>query len=91
MCFQGTYGQESCSLKSTLTTDPAVSANFNINELESALKSVKPGMAAGFDGVYPEFIHNFGERTKEWCPIVSQTAKMVQTGKGYRYSKARQR
>jgi hypothetical protein len=28
-------------LNSTLTTDPAPSANFNINELESALKSVK--------------------------------------------------
>jgi hypothetical protein len=36
----------------TLTTDPALFANFNFNELESALMSVKPGMAAGFDGVY---------------------------------------
>jgi hypothetical protein len=35
-------------LKSTLTT-----ANFNINELESALKSVKLGTAAGCDDVYP--------------------------------------
>jgi hypothetical protein len=53
-------------LKSTLTTHPAFSANFNINELESAPKSVKLGMAAGLDGVYPEFIRNCGERTKEW-------------------------
>jgi hypothetical protein len=53
-------------LKSTRTTDLAFSANFNINELESALKSVKPGTAAGFDGVYPKFIRNCGERTKEW-------------------------
>jgi hypothetical protein len=52
-------------LKSTLTTDPALFSNFNINELESALKSVKLGSTAGFDGVYPEFIHNCGERTKE--------------------------
>jgi retron-type reverse transcriptase len=51
-------------LKSTLTTDPALSANFNINE--SALKSVKLGTAAGFDGVYPKFIRNCGERTKKW-------------------------
>jgi hypothetical protein len=49
-----------------LTTNPALSANFNINELESALKSVKPGTAAGFNGVYPEFIRSSGERTKEW-------------------------
>jgi hypothetical protein len=46
-----------------LTTDPALSAN---NELESALKSVKLGMAARFDGVYQEFIRNCSERTKEW-------------------------
>jgi hypothetical protein len=53
-------------LTSTLTTNPALSANFIINELESALKFVKPGTAAGFDGAYPEFIRNCGERTKEW-------------------------
>jgi hypothetical protein len=40
-------------LKSTLTTNPAFSANFNINELESAVKSAKVGKANGFDGVYP--------------------------------------
>jgi hypothetical protein len=43
-------------LESTLKTDPV---------LESALKSVKPEMAAAFNGVYPEFIRNCGERTKE--------------------------
>jgi hypothetical protein len=37
-------------LKSTLTTDPALTANFNINELEPALKSVKLGTAANLDG-----------------------------------------
>jgi hypothetical protein len=42
-------------LKSTLTTDPAF----------SALQSVKLKTAAGFDGVYPEFIRNCGKRTKE--------------------------
>jgi hypothetical protein len=51
-------------LKRTLTTDPALSANFNINELESALNSNKPGTAAGFDGVHPEFIRDCGERPK---------------------------
>jgi hypothetical protein len=51
-------------LEITLTTAPALSANCNINELESALKYVKLGTAAGFDGVYPEFIRYCGERTK---------------------------
>jgi hypothetical protein len=56
-----------CELKSTLTTDPAFFANnININELKSALKSVNLGTAAGFDGVYLEFIRNCGERTKKW-------------------------
>jgi hypothetical protein len=45
-------------LKSTLITDLALSANFNINELKSALKYFNLGTAAGFDGVYPEFIHS---------------------------------
>jgi hypothetical protein len=53
-------------LKSTLTTDPALSTNFIINELESALKFVKPGTGTGFDGVYPDFIRNCGKRTTEW-------------------------
>jgi hypothetical protein len=44
----------------------ALSANFNIIELESTLKAVKLQTAAGFDGVYPEFIRNCSERTKEW-------------------------
>jgi hypothetical protein len=45
--------------------DPALFAKFNIKELESALKSVKLGTAAGFDGVYPKFIRNCGEGLKE--------------------------
>jgi hypothetical protein len=56
VCFQGSYGQESCSCNEII--------NWWIEK--SALKSVKLGTAAGFDGVYPEFIRQFGEITKEW-------------------------
>jgi hypothetical protein len=48
-------------MKSTLTTDPSPSTNFNINELESDLKSVKLGRL-----LVLEFIRNCGERMKEW-------------------------
>jgi hypothetical protein len=51
-------------LKSKLTSDPDPSANSRSAELEVDLKSVKPGKAAGFDGIFPEFIHNCGERIK---------------------------
>jgi hypothetical protein len=46
-------------------TDLALSANFNMNELKSALKCFNLGTGAGFDGVYPEVIQYFGEITKE--------------------------
>jgi hypothetical protein len=41
--------------KRTLTINQILSRNFSLNELETALMSPKPGKAAGFDGIYPEF------------------------------------
>jgi hypothetical protein len=49
-----------------LSNDPNLSANFSPEELNTALLTVKSGKAAGFDGVYPEFIKDSGQRTKEW-------------------------
>jgi hypothetical protein len=56
MCFHGSHGQESCS------------CNKIINSWieKSPRKSVKLTTAAGFDGVYLEFIRNFDEKTNEW-------------------------
>jgi hypothetical protein len=39
-----------------------LSADFSLGELNTALLTIKPGKAAGFDGVYPEFIKNSGTR-----------------------------
>jgi hypothetical protein len=39
--------------------------------------SLKPGKAAGFDKIYPEFIKNFGAQTKEW--IISFMNDIVST------------
>jgi hypothetical protein len=50
-----------------------------LDELETALMSLKPGKAAGFDGIYPKFIRNFGVQTKEW--IISFMNDIVSTSK----------
>jgi hypothetical protein len=50
-----------------------------LDELETALMSLKPGRAAGFDGIYPEFMKNFGAQTKEW--IISFMNDIVSTSK----------
>jgi hypothetical protein len=43
-----------------------ISDEFSVEKLETHLLSVKPGKAAGLDGVYPEFIKNSGRKTKKW-------------------------
>jgi hypothetical protein len=49
-----------------LSINPELSSNFTLEELNNVLLNVKSEKAAGFDGVYPEFIKNAGDRTKEW-------------------------
>jgi uncharacterized protein YcbK (DUF882 family) len=81
-----------------LTEDILNSDEFSIEELETALLSVKPGKAAGLDGVYPEFIKNSGRKTKEWLVRIfndiidnRQTSKTVQTTQNYRNFEAWER
>jgi hypothetical protein len=62
-----------------LTVNQTLSRNFSLDELETALMSLKPGKATGFDGIYPEFIINFGAQTKEW--IISFMNDIVSTSK----------
>jgi hypothetical protein len=50
--------------KRTLTVNQTLSKNFTLDELETALMSLKPGKAAGFDGIHPEFMKNSGVLTK---------------------------
>ena len=40
--------------------------------------SIKKGKAAGIDGIYPEFVHNFGLRTKMW--ILNLFNKILESG-----------
>jgi hypothetical protein len=37
-----------------MTVDATISTNFTLEELSTALQSVKSRNAAGFDGIYPE-------------------------------------
>jgi len=41
-------------------------ADFTISELEDAIKLLKPGKAAGLDGITTEVIRNFGPKAKAW-------------------------
>jgi hypothetical protein len=56
-----------------------ISDEFSVEELKTALMSVKPGKGAGLDGVYPEFIKNSGRKTKEW--LVCLFNDILTTGK----------
>jgi hypothetical protein len=51
---------ESSWKKENIDRQPNLSRNFSLDELETALMSLKPGKAAGFDGIHPEFIKKFG-------------------------------
>jgi hypothetical protein len=65
--------------KRTLTVNQTLSRNFTLDALETALMSLKPGKAAGSDGIYPEFIKNFCAQTKEWS--ISFMNDIVSTSK----------
>jgi hypothetical protein len=62
-----------------LTVNQTLSRNFSLDKLKTALMSLKPGNAAGFDGIYREFLKNFGAQTKEW--IISFMNNIVSTSK----------
>ena len=46
---------------------------FAIEELNEALKHLKPGKAAGLDGITVEVILHFGDRTKDWLVSLFNT------------------
>jgi hypothetical protein len=65
--------------KRTLTVNQTLSRNLSLDELDTALMSLKPGKAVGFDEIHPEFIKNFGAQTKKW--IISFMNDIVSTSK----------
>jgi Reverse transcriptase (RNA-dependent DNA polymerase) len=59
-----------------LSINTELSSNFSLEELNNVLLNVKSGKAAGFDGVYPEFIKNAGDRTGK-IPKLFKQAKVI--------------
>ncbi|XP_055714426.1 uncharacterized protein LOC129808680 [Phlebotomus papatasi] len=59
-------------------TESSLSGRFSTADLECALLSVKLGKAAGFDGIYPEFIKNAGPKVKCW--LVDLFNRILDTG-----------
>jgi hypothetical protein len=55
-----------CQRRREMSGNTELFDDFTIEKVELAFLSVKPGKAAGFDGVHPEFIRNSGRKTKEW-------------------------
>lgn len=51
--------------RSTLPSE-TLSKPFIMEELKSAIKMTKARKAAGFDGIYPEFIKNLGSLSLKW-------------------------
>ena len=64
--------------KKRLTVNAAISSDFTMLELETAIRCIKNGKTAGWDGVYPEFIHHFGLRSRQW--ILQQFNQVLQSG-----------
>ena len=56
----------------------ASSRDFCIEELDVALKTLKVNKAAGFDGVYPEFLKAIGPKTKLW--LIEFFNEILRTG-----------
>jgi hypothetical protein len=53
-------------LKKECTQIYELSAPYSVAEITTALKGLKPGKAAGSDGMHPEFLINCGPNTRRW-------------------------
>ncbi|CAK1596255.1 unnamed protein product [Parnassius mnemosyne] len=53
-------------LKASLPIDYQLSREFSQDETDRALKLLPPNKAAGFDGVYNEFLKHLGPKCRKW-------------------------
>jgi hypothetical protein len=81
-----------------LTENILTSDELSVEEMKTALLSVKPGKAAGLDGIYPEFIKKFWKEDQKMVGSSfqrhfdnRQTSKTVQTSQNYRHFEAWER
>ena len=64
--FTREINKKYCRLRKRTRRDNSSSRAFTLSEVDLALSQIKPGKAAGFDGVYPEFLINCGKRVRTW-------------------------
>ena len=67
--------------KRSLNSDETYSGLFSNLELDEALKFTKTGKAAGYDGIYAEFLKYLGTLTRShrWNRVVSDRVDHVPT------------
>ena len=58
--------QMKADMERVLNTSDDLFEPFSIEELQEAFEHLKPGKAAGLDGILPEVVMHFGARTREW-------------------------
>jgi hypothetical protein len=59
-------GKRLRDLKNECTQTHELSAPYSVAEITTALKDLKPGKAAGPDGIHPEFLINCVPNTRRW-------------------------
>jgi len=64
--FSKSVNAELRTLKQKAESKSELARDFLPKEVEVAINSLKSGKASGIDGIFPEFIKNFGQRVISW-------------------------
>lgn len=70
-------------MRRNLKADPCFSSEFSAEEFDVTVKAMKTGKAAGYDGIYAEFVKHLGPVARAW--LRSLFNKILETAKLPRY------
>ena len=68
--FESHIREEYQKLFNPSQTESELSRQVNLSEVDSAIRMVKTGRAAGDDGIYPEMIKHLGTKSRKWLARV---------------------